>query len=299
MDYIGRMNRAIEFIERNIKEDISLDMIANEVSLSPYHFHRVFSALAGEPIGAYVRRRRLTLASRDLIETDIRIIDIAVDYLFESQESFSRSFKKMFGVTPGKFRQSRTGLTYIERQKLTPTTLQHRNGGITMQPEMKHNKSFTVVGMRCATTLNDNKIPELWSSFTARIGEVRHVKGSTAYGICENTGIDQPLATFTRDTIFHETVGLEVTSAAPTDDIPEGMVSHTVKEGDYAVFTHKGKLDRLRDTYDYIYGVWFPQSEFELNDCDDFEKYDDRFLGPDNENSQLEIWVPIKKRSSL
>ncbi|HEY1406615.1 MAG TPA: helix-turn-helix domain-containing protein, partial [Spirochaetota bacterium] len=256
MEHIGRMQAAVDFIEHSLKEDLTLEDIARKADMSPYHFHRMFHALVGEPVGTYVRRRRLTLASRELIETDRRIIDIAFDYLFESQESFSRSFKKMFGTSPGKFRLSRKRLTLIERRKLTAAIIVHRKGGMSMKPRFVHNAAFTVAGLRCTTTINTNQIPELWGQFMPRAGEIKNALPGASYGICENNGVWN-IADFNRDTEFHEVVGLAVSSA---DNLPSGMVSRVVKESDYAVFTHRGKLNTLRDTYDYIYGVWFPQS---------------------------------------
>ncbi|WP_131004871.1 GyrI-like domain-containing protein, partial [Clostridioides difficile] len=90
---------------------------------------------------------------------------------------------------------------------------------------------------------------------------------------------------------FNEIIGLEVNSY---DVIPNSFVSKTIKEGKYAIFTHTGSLDNLDKTYEYIWGTWFLSSKEELDIRDDFEVYDERFLGPSNVNSQIDIYIPIK-----
>lgn len=66
--------------------------------------------------------------------------------------------------------------------------------------------------------------------------------------------------------------------------------------GEYAVFTHKGKIDALKMTYDYIWGTWLLCSGFEIDSRDDFELYDGRFLGADNDLSEIDIYIPVKNK---
>ncbi|HNW32031.1 MAG TPA: AraC family transcriptional regulator, partial [Caldisericia bacterium] len=92
IDYIDKMQDAIDFMEAKLKEDIRLNDVAFEVGFSSFHFHRIFLANVGETVTEYMRKRRLSEAARELMETDHRILDIAVDYQFESQEAFTRAF---------------------------------------------------------------------------------------------------------------------------------------------------------------------------------------------------------------
>lgn len=78
------------------------------------------------------------------------------------------------------------------------------------------------------------------------------------------------------------------------DKILVDMISKTLDSGKYAVFTHKGKINTLHLTYDYIWGTWVLCSGFEIDQRDDFEFYDERFLGPDNDFSELDIYIAIK-----
>ncbi|NLM50188.1 MAG: helix-turn-helix transcriptional regulator, partial [Clostridiaceae bacterium] len=92
MDFLRRMNDALGYIEEHLTEEIDYSEIAKIAYCSEYHFKRMFSFLAGISLSEYIRRRRLTLAALDLKNNDLRIIDIAVKYGYNSADSFSRAF---------------------------------------------------------------------------------------------------------------------------------------------------------------------------------------------------------------
>lgn len=94
------------YIEDNLTEDLNLDIIVKESSLSLFYFHKIFKQIVDEPVMAYIHKRRLIKASYDLKNTDRSIIDIAFEYCYSSQEAFTRSFKKHFNTTPKKYRLS-------------------------------------------------------------------------------------------------------------------------------------------------------------------------------------------------
>ncbi len=96
---------------------------------------------------------------------------------------------------------------------------------------------------------------------------------------------------FTEETVFTTIAGVEVSEIS---SIPEGMTSRIMPTQKYAVFVHKGSLDNLRHTYEFIYNTWAAKSEFEIAEADDFELYDERFNPMDDENSEIDIYVPIK-----
>ncbi|WCN37719.1 helix-turn-helix domain-containing protein [Aneurinibacillus uraniidurans] len=103
-EYVSRIKQGIAYIEDHLKEDISLDQVARQSAFSTYYFHRLFQSIVGINVADYVRKRRLTAAAYELISTERRILDIALDYRFLTQESFTRAFKKMFYMTPGRYR---------------------------------------------------------------------------------------------------------------------------------------------------------------------------------------------------
>ncbi|MFD0717605.1 helix-turn-helix transcriptional regulator [Paenibacillus sp. GCM10027626] len=100
----AEFNHVLEFIEKNLKNELCLETIASYTAISKYHFHRLFHAHVGMTLASYIRKRRLSNAASELISAEKRILDIALDYQFESQEAFTRAFKKMFHMTPGQYR---------------------------------------------------------------------------------------------------------------------------------------------------------------------------------------------------
>lgn len=116
-----RVEQALAYIEAHLAEPISWKDVARAASLSTFHFHRVFRARVGLPLGEYIRRRRLEAAAQEILETEHRIIDIAVKANFGSQEAFTRAFKAQFGVTPGLYRaeQLKHRLTPLQTKKMT------------------------------------------------------------------------------------------------------------------------------------------------------------------------------------
>lgn len=291
MNYLEQLEKAILFIEANLCEDIRTEDVAGIAGYSYYHFHRVFEAVTGETIGNYIRSRRLARAAYDLMYSDVKIIDIAVRYQFESQEAFNRAFKKLYKISPGTYRNNRIDSIVGNRKQLTPLNLRHLTSGLTLQPEIKIVSETKIVGLSGKSSLSCNNRPNMWNMFNPRINEIKHLaEGIRGYGICE-ADPDFDMCRFDENTESSEIVGVEVISF---EDIPRGMIKKFLTGGKYAVFTHKGKLDKLGMTYEYIWGTWILCSGVELDMRDDFEFYDERFLGYDNELSQMDIYIPVK-----
>ena len=101
-------------IEEGIREGINADTLAKKHTLSSIHLQRLFKLTFNQPLGTYIRSRKLTASLESLLGTDSTLINIALDYGFEYEQSYLRSFKREFGVTPGAIRK--TGRTV----KVTP-----------------------------------------------------------------------------------------------------------------------------------------------------------------------------------
>jgi len=107
-DYYNKLQKVLDYIEEHIKEEISLEELSALSFYSTHHFHRIFQSIVGIPVTDYIRKRKLSLAAREIIDTDKNIIDIALDYGFNSHETFSRSFKRIFDITPNAYRKLST-----------------------------------------------------------------------------------------------------------------------------------------------------------------------------------------------
>lgn len=105
MKYERVIQKTIQWIESHLHEQISTIDIYKVTGFSKFHFHRIFQTSVGMSVSEYIRMRRLVNAACTLLHTDERIIDIAFYYQFESQESFTRAFKKLYCLPPGQYRK--------------------------------------------------------------------------------------------------------------------------------------------------------------------------------------------------
>lgn len=105
MDYLDKVQKSLKYIGDNLTNSITLDDLSRQAYFSSYYYHRLFQSVVGEPLMEYVRRKRLLSAADDLLYTDNNITYIAFKYQFNSQDVFSRAFKRLFGVTPNEYRK--------------------------------------------------------------------------------------------------------------------------------------------------------------------------------------------------
>ncbi len=112
MDYRLKVKDSLKYIEKNLDDKISLDDLAQKANLSKYYYHRLFHQIVGDPVTKYISKRRMEKAAEELIQTDQPIIEIALRYQYSSQESFSRAFRKIYGLTPGKYRKTHVSSKY-------------------------------------------------------------------------------------------------------------------------------------------------------------------------------------------
>lgn len=110
MNHSKEVHEALNYIEANLGEDLSLEKTAKQAGFSKYYFHRLFQQEIGMPLYEYIKKRRLANAASLLLNTDVSIIDIALMFHFESQEAFSRAFKKTYQLPPGRYRATVKGL---------------------------------------------------------------------------------------------------------------------------------------------------------------------------------------------
>lgn len=118
MDWTQIMQQVVDRIEQRLTEKLDSGMLAEECHVSVYHFQRVFGALCGYSVGEYIRNRRLSLAREELTGSDRSILEIALKYQYESSESFSRAFRRFYGVNPSVVRKGNLQLPPFERLRL-------------------------------------------------------------------------------------------------------------------------------------------------------------------------------------
>jgi AraC family transcriptional regulator len=155
-----------------------------------------------------------------------------------------------------------------------------------METKIVTKETFKIIGLRYYGENKNQEIQQLWNVFLPRLESIKsRINQSVSYGIC------YPVEGENNDAAFEYIAAVEVSDF---DDLPAEMVGRTIPAQKYAVFTHKGPVDKILETYQAIYAVWQPKSGCQLKKAPDFEYYDERF-NPDNpEVSELDIYIPVK-----
>jgi len=305
MDYYIRIQRSIDFIEENLTVDITLEEVAEKAYCSLSRFHQIFQAIVGYSVKEYIRKRRLTAAAMELISTEERILDIAFKYQYETPESFTRAFNKVYGMTPIKYRRAKEHALLLNKINLYNRIAISKNGGIIMEPKIVIKEEFTAMGIEIRTSFEDEefsmKIKDLWSDFNSQnlLSEIPNkVDSNTCLGMsCDFDG----------DGNFSYFLCSEVDKV---DEVPEGMNVKVIPSTKYAVFTVKGgekqEIGRkLGEAWTYFFNSWLPNSGYEQpgvyepnsgkdyneETAANFELYDERFT---ESNFEVDLYIPIK-----
>ncbi len=300
MNYFQRLQNSIDFIEDRLTEDITLTEVANESNCSLYHFHRLFKILVGNSVKEYIRKRRLTLAAKQLVETRKSVIDIAFDYRYGAPESFTRAFKKMYGLSPLQYRKWGVFMPLNEKADLIKIHLEEQKREIKMKPVIKERDEFIVVGIELNTQHGScqQDIPNFWNIFSKKesLNKLKNLKKpdeifGICYGSCNGRCSDSEFSLDPK--ISEDGFGYVICSEVKNlDDVPEGFVSKTIPKGKYAVFTVKGGFSEIQKGVESIYKNWLSNTCYELAEAPNFEKYNEAWSG--KEDSEMEIWIPIK-----
>ncbi len=290
MNYLTQVQKGIDYIEANLDYDISLSQVAAEAGLSQWHFQRIFKALSNEPLKTYIRSRRLSNALNKLINSDQKIITIAIEAGFESQESFSRAFKKAFDITPNMARKIGTQNNILKKLEFNQDYLKHINRHVSLTPEIYIQPKMTLVGIKTQFYSADSeknniaeKLPALWDEFMPRMNEIKARVLDIAYGVIQQTADNTDLLEY-----------YAVCEVSEINQLPTGMASIEIPACRYAKFTHKGHYSGIDNTVNYIYSSWLLQSKERHSYGPDLEIYGAEYK-PESNDSIIYYAIPLNK----
>ena len=282
MKYTELINKSIDFIENNLKNDIKVEKIAESIGYSLYHFNRMFAFNVGETPGSYLRKRRLTESAKDIKNNSKKIIDISLDYCFGSQEAFTRSFKSLFEINPLEYRNSDISLKTFEKIYLKEKKFSEE---IIMQHRIDKKEKMILVGVNSHVTGHDFDFMQAWADFMQKSELIKNKKNYAPIGL----GVYPE--SFPEPWQFMYMPSFVVTEIS---EMPLEFSYKIIPESDYIVFTHAGPAEKINETYDEIYSKKLAELGCKSDSNYDFEYYDQRFDKQNPEKSEMEIWVPIK-----
>lgn len=158
--WIEGIQRAIEYIEDNLTEEVNIEEIAEKACVSAFHFQRIFHTLCGFTVGEYIRNRRLSIAAQELSKADAKVIDVAIKYGYNSPDSFTRAFTKFHGITPSAAKLKGANLKSFAPVKIKLIL----EGGTMLEYKIVEKAQFTVMGKVRSfnTDTSYDEIPKFW-----------------------------------------------------------------------------------------------------------------------------------------
>jgi len=288
MEWSERMNEAIAYIEDNLAGEIDFSEAAKKAYCSLFHFQRMFFAIIGVTPAEYARRRRLTLAARELTSTNAKVIDIGLKYGYDSPDSFTRAFRNVHNVTPQAARAPGVKLAAFPRVSFNIEL----KGGYDMDYQIVEKPAFTIIGRsrKFITTNGENfvKIPQFWQEFM-KTGEYKTLMdmtggkpGKVTGGGCLGVCFDYEGANFDK---FSYGIGIE----KPANKFPIKFEEIPVPAAAWAVFDCT--LDNLQEVTKRIYSEWFPSTGYEHAPAPELEIYLPE--DPRTKVMQCQIWIPV------
>ncbi len=276
MESLSTIQKAVDYIEDNLKFDISIGQVADAIGYSEYHFLRIFKRFVGLTPADYIRKRRISEIVARMECGGRPISDIAFEYGFNSKENFIRAFKSEHHILPTEYRRHGNSLKLYGRFELVPRC----EGPLCDVVELD---AFRVVAYKS----DEDDPTKFWNRYNVNGLSSRLSGGRTVadYGVCRWNESTSRLDYW---------IGVDEREAAGDTT---GTVTLSLSGGLYAVFkttpaSHVDFVATIGKTWDFIRDVWLPQSRFERRPDYEFERY--------VEESRLfseTIFVPIRMKS--
>ena len=277
----------LAWIEERLDTPLTLELIAKRAGFSAYHFSRMFTARMGRSVMAHVRGRRLVRSARRLCtEPEVKLMDLALDCGFESQEAFTRAFKRLFGASPGRFR---AGFSPDPIEGQFPMNAPSSFAtAVARLPELVKLDEFRVAGpSRRFDGTTKSEIPQLWSALVGALPLETQAPSWATYGVVWS--VDREAGTF----MYMAGVGVK----ADDGPLPKGFKVKEIPAATYAVFriTLNGSAlhPQVKSAMAIIWGELIPASGLRVVDSPDFELYDGHFA-PDQPGAVIDLYVPVE-----
>lgn len=305
--YTGRINRVMDYIENHLDDNLNLETLARVANFSPFHFHRLFSAMTGETLNRFIRRTRLERAAACLAD-DHRfdtIAEIAYKCGFSSNAVFSRSFSDHFGMSPTDFRNE----GYPDHSKNRKS---HSKNDQTLSknnnPQGDHGDYFRNINIHKQKVkimkVEIKNMPEINVAYVRHLGNYSEV-GNAFDKLMLWAGprglLDKPEAKMLA--VYHDDPGITEESKLRTSvciTIPDGMKTEgevgalKVAGGRYACGRFEITDEEFEDAWNAMMGEWLPESGYVCEDNPPFEIYHNNYEEHPERKHIVDICIPVR-----
>jgi len=284
---IGALNALVDLVERDASADIDIVAFVREHGTTEYHLRRMFSSLAGMPLSAYVRRRRMTLAAAELVGGAPNLLDVAVRHGYGSVEAFGRAFRAVHGISPADARRDGGPLR-------TQPTLRFRlsvEGSIPMDVTITHQPELVLAGHAARVPLIHVGVNPHIQQHIAAIAPEEHARlkalnDTEPRGILAITDDIDPDAPEAAELTYLHGVAVQ-----PSTPVPDDLDSIRLDAGSWAVFSSTGPFpDTLQTLWAATATEWFPSNPWRLRAGPSIVRYLE-FTGT---HATCELWLPVE-----
>lgn len=316
-EYICRINRAIDYIEINLAEKLSLEKIAKEAFFSPFHFHRIFHGLVGETLNRFIKRLRVEKAARMLTDNPKQTVsEIALDCGFSNTSSFSRAFKEIFSMSPTTWRKSssETRRKICQTFRNIPQQVDNDCKTYTIEKfyldSVFHHQTWRVQmskqQLEFQVTVKD--LPEVNVAYVRHIGAYKNDAAlfQTLFEKLMTWAGPRGLLTFPETqclSVYHDNPSItdetklrtSICISVPENTEVDGEVGKMlIPGGKYAVAHFEIKDSEYEAAWNSIWSIWLPESGYQPDDRFSYERY----LNNPNDHPEgkhiVDICVPVK-----
>lgn len=287
MGWVESLQKAINYMEECILEDISMESIAKQANTSEFHFQRTFAILTDVSVGEYLRRRRLSLAAQELSNTDHKIIDLAYKYGYDTPEAFSKAFRRQHGITPSEARKNIGKLNCYNRLVIQVNL----KGAEPMRYKIVERDSFQVAGIKREFSLKNEEnlkgIPKMWDEVNGdgtvgKLAELNNGEIKGILGVCVDKRLTQSEPSIDY-WVATEHIG----------DASEDFLTLEIPASKWGVFEVHGPMPgAMPKVWKQIFSEWFPSNQYEHAGTPELEVYSDE--DPSSPDLYSEIWIPLK-----
>lgn len=280
MEWIERLNCAIEYIEEHLQEKIDYEKLAEIANCPVYHFQRMFFYMTNISVSEYVRRRRMSLAAVDLQDKQSKIIDIALKYGYDSPTAFNRAFQSIHGIAPSLAKKEKTILKSYPAIKFSISV----QGMEEMNFKIENKKALRIVGKSCplSRVLEENfaTIPHEWDEAleNGTLQKLYTLMNQQPNGLL---GVS-----------VHNDKEWKYFIAVSSTEEDMQFEEYEIPAATWAIFSGSGTNISLQDLERRVITEWLPTSGYEYAEIPDIEVY----IKADPNDAIYEYWLPIVKR---
>jgi AraC family transcriptional regulator len=327
-EYIARIHRVQDFIERNIGETLSLEVLAKVACFSPFHFHRIYSAMTGETLGQFIARVRLEKAAVKLTANPkVSITAISLECGFSGSAVFARSFNEAFGMSATEWRnggnekfsknrktESNPGKTIGKQRKASESSLSYLDevhtgkGALPAQHSSKTRRDSMKNASTVKADVSVENLPEMTVAYIRHVGPYQGngqlfgmlwgklMKWAGPRGLMAQPDVKM-LCVYHDDPEVTDEMKLRVSVCVtvPSETRVDGEVGlMNIASGAYATARFEISEHEFQSAWDYMFGVWLPQSGYQPDDRLCFEWcMNDPQKHPEHKHI-VKICIPVK-----